>query len=90
MRIVQELFTNVHKHAQARRIGLSARRTDRHVEIRIHDDGRGLDRGGATGGRGLRMMANRAHSLGGLWSIGPREGGGTEATLLLPIERPPR
>lgn len=90
MRIVQELFTNVHKHAQARRISLSARRTGTHIEIRILDDGRGVEPGPGSGGRGLRMMADRAHALGGRWSIGRHAGGGTEATLLLPIERPPR
>ena len=42
LRIVQEALTNVHRHADASRIGVVARFTSSHLLVRIEDDGHGL------------------------------------------------
>ncbi|HSW21846.1 MAG TPA: ATP-binding protein, partial [Burkholderiaceae bacterium] len=84
LRILQEAFTNVLKHAQATRItvetGLQA--NQRQVFIRVSDNGRGLT-AAAFDGRGLSNMARRAASFGGELRV-TSEGEGTTMQLLLP------
>jgi signal transduction histidine kinase len=89
LRIVQEAFANVVKHASARRVALSAALAPdgRSVRISIRDDGRGMDDTARARGRGLRNMAERARALGASLEV---EGspGHCGVTLVLPIEVP--
>jgi signal transduction histidine kinase len=70
-RIAQEGVSNVLKHANARRARLTVSRNAEHVEIRIEDDGAGLDGSpegavaAATDGMGLIGIRERAQLLGG-------------------------
>ena len=57
LRIVQEAFTNIIKHAGARTITVQAGSTEVHVFIRIADDGRGF--APEREGRGLANMRRR-------------------------------
>lgn len=85
LRILQEAFTNVLKHAQASRIvvetGVVAER-DR-VFIRVTDNGKGFVVDGAKG-RGLGNMQRRAAALAAELRISP-SATGTAIELLLPI-----
>ncbi|MCS6810513.1 MAG: ATP-binding protein [Tepidimonas sp.] len=65
-RCLQEIFANVVKHAQARRIVVSTWQRDDHVILTIEDDGVGLppvDQRPREG-RGLRNVLTRAAKLG--------------------------
>ncbi len=73
LRIVQEAFTNIIKHAEATTITVQTGYTDQHVFLEIADDGRGFTRG--REGRGLISMRNRAHALGANLEIAPSSGG---------------
>ncbi|GAP36091.1 sensor histidine kinase [Piscinibacter sakaiensis] len=85
MRTVQEATVNVVKHAQARRVQLSAGRADDGgLWLEVTDDGVGLPAVPA-GGRGLANMAARARQIGARLVVGPGPGGrGTAVRLQLP------
>src|SRR5262249_28260208 len=56
--VAQEALLNVRRHAEARRVRVCLVRRDRHVELLVADDGRGLERPrrGRQIGAGIRMM----------------------------------
>jgi len=86
MRIVQEVLTNVLKHARATRMQISAHCNAPFIEVCITDNGRGFDTATTSTGRGLRHLAQRAASLNGSVIIESQPGDGTTVRLLLPIE----
>jgi signal transduction histidine kinase len=85
MRIVQEVLTNVLKHAGASRMQISAHCDGPYVEVCIADNGRGFDVATISTGRGLRHLAQRAASLHGSVLVDSRPGEGTTVRLLLPV-----
>lgn len=92
LRIVQEAFTNVLKHAQASLIRVEGRIESeplRQLRLRIRDDGIGLRRG--HGGRGLLNMRRRADMMGAALDVrilDASDGGGTEVELRVPLRMP--
>jgi PAS domain S-box-containing protein len=82
-RIVQEALTNVSKHAQARQVEIKAGVNAHRIVITIVDDGIGFDlqkRGKPDGsfGWGLEIMAERAKSINGCFTIDSQPGAGTQ------------
>lgn len=91
LRTVQEMFTNVLKHAAARQVRVRLACGDDHVVVEVADDGTGFDlQQPGGGGRGLANMRSRADALGARLDIDTAAGRGTRVRLLLPIERPGR
>jgi signal transduction histidine kinase len=88
LRIVQEAFTNVMKHAHATTItvrsGETNGSTERGVFLEIRDDGQGIREG--TRGRGLDNMRWRARVIGGKLDVTSIDGSGTAVRLWLPLE----
>jgi signal transduction histidine kinase len=85
-RIVQEAITNALKHSGCREITIHAGRViadDAQIEIRIADDGRGMEAPGRTGGHGLASMRRRAADLSASLSI-DSSAAGTRVALRLP------
>jgi signal transduction histidine kinase len=74
-RIAQEALTNAAKHSGASRVVVRVTKSQKRVELRVEDDGRGgLERrksprgaakGNGNGGWGLPMMRERAEAVGG-------------------------
>lgn len=89
LRIVQEVLTNVLKHAQARTVRIATSYDATQVRVLIEDDGVGFDPAVAApgGGRGLRHLVQRAARLGGRLSLQSHPGGGTRVQLDLPLQR---
>jgi signal transduction histidine kinase len=85
---VQEILTNVLKHAAANQLRISAHCSGSYIEVCIADNGRGFDVGSTSTGRGLRHLAQRAASLHGSVLIDSRPGSGTTVRLLLPVAMP--
>jgi len=85
LRILQEAFTNVLKHAHATTVTLETglASNQRQVFIRVSDNGKGFV-GPEDSGRGLGNMARRATSLGGELRVASTTAG-TRVELLLPI-----
>lgn len=84
LRILQEAFTNIVKHAGATSIhvetGLDA--AGEHVYIQVRDNGAGFS--GERTGRGIASMKHRAKIIGGSLEIQP-SAVGTTLNLLLPV-----
>jgi signal transduction histidine kinase len=84
LRILQEAFTNVLKHAGATSIevetGIDA--AGKHVYIQVRDNGTGFS--GERTGRGIASMRHRAEIIGGRLDIQP-SAAGTTLNLLLPV-----
>ncbi len=90
-RIVGEALTNVVRHAGARRCGITLDLITNSnlqegcvLEIRVVDDGCGLDPG-RRAGVGLASMLERAEELGGRCHVEKTPGGGTCVTAILPM-----
>ncbi|HEY8523681.1 MAG TPA: sensor histidine kinase [Acidimicrobiales bacterium] len=89
-RIVQEALTNVSRHAGTTTARVRITYEPGHVEVQVDDDGPGTGAGpGAAApspgsGQGLTGMRERAESLGGEFSAGPRPGFGWRVRARLP------
>ena len=86
--VVSEALTNVAKHAAAGHAEVSVDRSGDRLRIVVTDDGRGgatLDpEGAATGGTGLRGLAQRAAAVDGSLTVDSPPGGPTTITVELP------
>lgn len=85
-RIVQELLTNITKHARAKEVTIALAMTPVTVQLEVIDDGVGIapkDRG-KRDSFGLRGMIERAREFDGELVIAAGSGGGTRAVLTLP------
>lgn len=81
-RIAQEALNNIAKHADAGHVDVMFRCDDSEGQLRIHDDGIGFDPDLVRPGNlGLRIMRERATSIGADLSIHSRLGEGTEITM---------
>lgn len=90
-RIVQEALTNVARHARAARVALRLRSDGAVFELRVSDDGCGLDDAARRPGAiGLFSMSERARDIGGQLWVTRRPEGGTEVLLRVPITREER
>jgi PAS domain S-box-containing protein len=86
-RILQEILTNVIRHAHARRVEIELLEHDGEVELRVSDDGRGITTRELEheGSLGLLGMQERALLVGGEVLISGAAGRGTTVTARLPI-----
>jgi signal transduction histidine kinase len=90
-RFVQEALTNVAKHANARRVRVSADGEPGEVRISVTDDGQGFDvpsrlmAVGDSPGIGLLDMRERLELLGGELEIISQPGQGTRLVARVPI-----
>ncbi|MCZ8257867.1 MAG: ATP-binding protein, partial [Polaromonas sp.] len=91
LRILQEAFANILKHAQANEIRVTTAASDGWVCVGITDNGKGfaveaaLDNGG-KGGKGLSNQRRRAQAIGGDVTF-ESSAAGTRLTLRLPVQR---
>ena len=84
-RIVQEVLTNIVKHAHARTVSILLLRRASRVTAVIEDDGRGFDLGRAReDGLGLVGMRERVGLVGGRLTIESSEGTGTTLVVEVP------
>ncbi len=83
-RIVQEVLTNVKRHAGARRVSIVSRALGRDLVVEVEDDGCGMQVPQAPTSFGLLGMQERAHAIGGELTIESTPGRGTAVRLRLP------
>lgn len=85
LRIVQEGLTNIRRHARAQSVLLRVDDNERDCQVFIQDDGIGFDASGVTTERlGLRIMKERAASVGGHVHVHSSAGEGTVVKIVLP------
>lgn len=87
-RIVQEMVSNVLKHAQAQKLEIQLFWIENNLHISAEDNGIGFDvqKREEKTGMGLRGMEARAKKMGGECKIDSSEGKGTIIMIDLPIE----
>lgn len=89
-RIVQEALTNALRHAGATSIDVYYECKDDTVEIRVVDDGRGIDEAELAqlgSSFGILGMRSRAEARGGSVTVEANSNGGTVVRLVLPHEK---
>lgn len=82
--LVREATNNALKHALAERILISLHVDAQAIDVRVEDNGTGIDRATSGGGLGLSSMASRAARLRGRLAITSRPGGGTVVHCRVP------
>jgi signal transduction histidine kinase len=89
LRILQECFANVVKHAQASCIRVECEESAGGIEVRVLDDGHGFDVDAAlqARGRGLKNQLRRADAIGASVSWASTAAG-TRCVLWLPLQAP--
>ncbi|MCY1141871.1 GAF domain-containing sensor histidine kinase [Actinoplanes sp. Pm04-4] len=80
--VLREALSNVARHANADAVRVSVH-AGSSVSLRVEDNGVGIPPGAARGG--LLNMAERAHDLGGSFTVEPGPDGGTVLTWRVPI-----
>lgn len=83
-RIMQTALDNVIKHAGATHCDLDLTVTDRQLNIRITDNGKGIAVD-YKAGVGLTSMRERAAELGGTFAVAPAKPNGTQLTVSIPL-----
>jgi two-component system sensor histidine kinase DegS len=89
-RVIQELLTNVDRHAHATNVQVSLDFRDRLVVASVEDDGSGFDYGEVQGasqqrrGLGLATIQERTELLGGDVQVESRIGRGTKVRIEIP------
>ena len=91
-RITGEGIRNAFRHADAQRIEVEIHYDERHLRVRVRDDGKGTDPkliadGGREGHFGLRGMRERAKLIGGKLTMWSERDAGTEVELSIPAAR---
>ena len=75
---LSEALSNVARHASATQVMIIVTVKDRQLELKVIDNGIGLDN--TVGGKGLGNMESRANRLGGTCGISTNESGGATLT----------
>ena len=88
-RILQEILTNVARHAQATNVDIRLEQFGEHVSLQVRDDGRGITGVEQSGPKafGLLGMRLRAQQQGGSFDIHGAPGTGTTVTVNIPLYR---
>jgi two-component system NarL family sensor kinase len=86
-RMVQELLTNVARHAQASQVLVQLVRHPDALHLVVEDDGQGFDTSLSRAGVGLRSVRARAEYLGGTLEVQSAPGQGTTVSFELKLEK---
>ena len=89
--IARELLANAARHSRAGRVRLDVLAPEDTVLVRVTDDGRGIDprarvEAERAGHLGLGRLERIVGELGGRFALDTPDGGGTTASVWLPVE----
>lgn len=86
-RILQEVLTNVVRHAHATNVNIRLEETCEHVMMQVRDNGTGITAVEQSGPQafGLLGMRLRAQQQGGTFDIQGTSGKGTTVTVKIPL-----
>ncbi|MFC4633181.1 ATP-binding protein [Dokdonia ponticola] len=87
-RIIQELVTNIVKHAQATEATISLTQHDNELNIMVEDNGKGFKVGKLEekDGMGLGSIERRVEHLEGTMEVDSAQGRGTSVSIDIPIQ----
>ncbi len=84
LRIANEAFNNIERHADAQRVRVSLQPENNHLTLIVADDGRGFTADEVSGDRfGLQGMRERAEMIGGTLHVMSAVGQGTTIQLTM-------
>lgn len=84
-RIIQEALANVRKHAGATKVRVKVRSLGGEIRVTVEDDGKGFDLDRIPpGAYGLRIMQERAISVGGAITVKSMQDRGTLLEVVVP------
>lgn len=84
-RILQELITNILKHAKATEATIQFSEENNLLNIMVEDNGKGFDVNQNTSGTGLSNIEKRVEKMNGTLAIDSDKGNGTTIILNIPI-----
>lgn len=86
-RIVAELITNAHKHADADQIVVQLKEKDNHLYISIMDDGVGIDssKSEMNDGIGWQNIKHRLKLINSEFTVKSERNNGTQISLFIPL-----
>lgn len=85
--ILQELLTNIVKHAQASKAKVVLECLAEKLFLSVTDNGVGFSSKNNEG-HGLKIIAQRVQELQGTWQINSQTGKGTNVTIVIPLNQP--
>lgn len=87
-RLVQEIISNIRKHADAKEILIQLLGNDKEVNLIVEDDGKGFDYEKAIekGGLGLKSINSRVQFLDGTIDWDTQSGRGSSVTINIPVK----
>ena len=85
-RIVQEFFSNVIKHAKAKKLFVLLKYKEKALEVLVEDDGIGFDNSKVTSSSGMQTMKSRATLVDAEFTISSPDVGGTHLHLKYPYK----
>jgi signal transduction histidine kinase len=83
--VIREALSNVARHARATKAEVDVATADGVLVLRVADNGVGMPEQEVRRS-GLGNLADRAATLGGGFSVGSAEGGGTVLTWRVPVD----
>ncbi len=88
-RIIQELLSNIRKHAKAREVIIQLSQSEDTLSVTVEDDGVGFNvtQVRAGGGIGLKSIESRVKYLNGSLDLDARTGEGTTVNLEIPLKK---
>ena len=91
-RIVQEILTNIARHAHATRVQITLQRQQALLAMEVHDNGRGIRESAAKSGQSLGMlgMQERAAAFNGCVTVRGSKGRGTTVKVWIPLGKSSR
>lgn len=86
-RMIQELVSNVLKHADSSELTIQLNKHDKHLNIIVEDNGKGFDVQEVTqkSGMGLKNVESRIYGLGGTLNLDSSIGHGTTVSIDLTL-----
>ncbi|WP_185113989.1 tetratricopeptide repeat-containing sensor histidine kinase [Fulvivirga imtechensis] len=85
-RIVQELVTNITKHAEASHVEITITAHDHIINLIVEDDGKGYIPSQNIKGIGLQNISSRVNALNGIIHFDSKPGRGTAVSIDIPYQ----
>jgi len=84
-RMIQEALANVARHSQADQVNVSLIYNPENISLTVEDNGLGFNSNHRSGGMGLRIIKERAESIGGQACVESALGQGTKIMITAPL-----
>ncbi len=86
-RIIQELLTNIIRHARATKVDIKLKQRDNKLFVCVKDNGTGIEENFGRKSFGLLGIKERVHYWRGIIQIKGKSGKGTSVKIILPVDK---